>query len=97
MEVYTAISDFTPPIVDGSHNILEFKKGDTFEIFDVHKTSEDWWGARAIETNCVGYVPSRYMQVIFSMSGCCSVTICCMNCLFVCINVPVNIFSFMSG
>ena len=67
MEVYTAISDFTPPIVDGSQNILEFKKGDTFEIFDVHKTSEDWWGARAIETNSVGYVPSRYMQVIISI------------------------------
>lgn len=62
MEIYTAISDFTPPIVDGSQNILEFKKGDTFEIFDVHKTSEDWWGARAIKTNSVGYVPSRYMQ-----------------------------------
>ena len=64
MEIYTAISDFTPPIADGSQNILEFEKGDTFEIFDVHKTSEDWWGARALKTNSVGYVPSRYMQVI---------------------------------
>lgn len=62
MEIYTAISDFTPPIADGSQNILEFEKGDTFEIFDVHKTSEDWWGARALKTNSVGYVPSRYMQ-----------------------------------
>ncbi|XP_045164423.1 uncharacterized protein LOC123528625 isoform X3 [Mercenaria mercenaria] len=62
MEIYVAISDFTPPIADGSQNILEFKKGDTFEIFDCHKTDADWWGARALKTNTVGYVPSRYMQ-----------------------------------
>lgn len=62
MEIYVAISDFTPPIVDGSQNILEFKKGDTFEIFDCHKTDADWWGARSLKTNTVGYVPSRYMQ-----------------------------------
>lgn len=62
MEIYVAISDFTPPIVDGSQNILTFQKGDTFEIFDCHKTEADWWGARALKTNIVGYVPSRYMQ-----------------------------------
>ncbi|XP_052778422.1 tyrosine-protein kinase Yes-like [Mya arenaria] len=62
MEIYVAISDFTPPIVDGSQNILQFEKGDQFEIFDCHKTDADWWGARALKTNTVGYVPSRYMQ-----------------------------------
>ncbi|XP_060585396.1 uncharacterized protein LOC132741265 isoform X3 [Ruditapes philippinarum] len=62
MEIYVAISDFTPPIADGSQNILEFQKGDTFEIFDCHKTDADWWGARSLKTNTVGYVPSRYMQ-----------------------------------
>lgn len=64
MEIYVAISDFKPPIVDGSQNILEFQKGDKFEIFDCHKTDADWWGARALNTNTVGYVPSRYMQVV---------------------------------
>ena len=65
MEIYVAISDFTPPIADGSQNILEFQKGDTFEIFDCHKTDADWWGARALKSNTVGYVPSRYMQVCY--------------------------------
>ncbi|KAK3589458.1 hypothetical protein CHS0354_030579 [Potamilus streckersoni] len=62
MEVYRAISDFNSPVVDGSENILSFKKGDEFEIYDCHKTSEDWWGARSLKDNVVGYVPSRYMQ-----------------------------------
>ncbi|XP_052284766.1 uncharacterized protein LOC127881115 isoform X2 [Dreissena polymorpha] len=62
MEIYAAISDFNPPVVDGSQNILQFEKGDKFEIFDCHKTDSDWWGARALKTNTVGYVPSRYMQ-----------------------------------
>lgn len=65
MEIYVAISDFKPPIADGSQNILEFKKGDSFEIFDCHKTDADWWGARSLKSSIVGYVPSRYMQVCF--------------------------------
>ncbi|KAL3852285.1 hypothetical protein ACJMK2_015947 [Sinanodonta woodiana] len=62
MEIYRAISDFNSPVVEGSESILSFKKGDEFEIYDCHKTSEDWWGARSLKDNLVGYVPSRYMQ-----------------------------------
>lgn len=62
MEVYVAISDFKPPIVDGSQNILEFKKGDEFQIYDSDKTEADWWGARCLKSNNIGYVPSRYME-----------------------------------
>ena len=62
MEIYSAISDFKSPDTDGSQNILSFKKGDTFEIFDCNKTSGEWWGARAVINNIVGYVPSKYMK-----------------------------------
>lgn len=63
MEIYSAISDFKSPDTDGSQNILSFKKGDTFEIFDCNKTSGEWWGATAVINNVVGYVPSKYMKV----------------------------------
>lgn len=63
MEIFSAISDFISPDTDGSQNILSFKKGDKFEIFDVNKTSAEWWGARAVADNAVGYVPSKYMKV----------------------------------
>jgi len=63
MEIYRALSDFTPPNVEGSQGILEFNKGDRFEIFDCHKSSTEWWGARALRDNSVGYVPSKYMEV----------------------------------
>jgi glutamate formiminotransferase len=63
MEIYSAISDFKSPDTDGSQNILSFKKGDTFEVFDCNKTSGEWWGARAVINNIVGYVPSKYMKV----------------------------------
>ncbi|XP_071155860.1 uncharacterized protein [Mytilus edulis] len=62
MEIFSAISDFVSPDTDGSQNILSFKKGDKFEIFDVNKTSAEWWGARAVSDNTVGYVPSKYMK-----------------------------------
>lgn len=61
MEIYSAISDFNSPDPDGTQNILSFKKGDTFEIFDCNKTGE-WWGARAVNSDIVGYVPSKYMK-----------------------------------
>ncbi|XP_033745449.1 uncharacterized protein LOC117330968 isoform X2 [Pecten maximus] len=62
MDIYRAVSDFTPPSVEGSENILSFNKGDRFEIFDCHKTGTEWWGARALSSETVGYVPSRYME-----------------------------------
>ncbi|CAC5407879.1 unnamed protein product [Mytilus coruscus] len=62
MEIFSAISDFISPDTEGSQNILSFKKGDKFEIFDVNKTSAEWWGARAVSDNAVGYVPSKYMK-----------------------------------
>lgn len=64
MEIYRAISDFTPPNVEGSKGVLAFKKGDRFEIFDCHKqSSSEWWGARALSDNTAGYVPSKYIEV----------------------------------
>jgi glutamate formiminotransferase len=68
MEIYSAISDFKSPDTDGSQNILSFKKGDTFEVFDCNKTSGEWWGARAVINNIVGYVPSKYMKFHFIKS-----------------------------
>ncbi|XP_069140822.1 uncharacterized protein [Argopecten irradians] len=62
MDIYKAVSDFTPPSVEGSENILSFNKGDRFEIFDCHKTGTEWWGARALTSDTVGYVPSKYME-----------------------------------
>ncbi|KAK3103003.1 hypothetical protein FSP39_015695 [Pinctada imbricata] len=62
MEVYVAVSDFISPNCEGSQNILSFRRGDKFEIFDCHKSSSEWWGARALSNNSVGYVPSKYMK-----------------------------------
>lgn len=65
MEIYQAVSDFTPPVLeDGAEStqtILSFKKGDKFEVFDCKHS--DWWGARRLSDNNIGYVPSKYMQV----------------------------------
>ena len=63
MDIYQAIADFTPPKTATSQNILTFTKGDKFEIFDCHKQT-DWWGARSLKDSSIGYVPSKYMQVI---------------------------------
>ncbi|XP_071084116.1 uncharacterized protein [Haliotis cracherodii] len=61
MEIYRAVSDFVPPDTEGSQNILSFQKGDKFEIFDCHKQT-DWWGARSLKDNAIGYVPCKYLQ-----------------------------------
>lgn len=68
MEIYSAISDFIAPTVEGSQNILTFQKGDRFEIFDCHKNDGEWWGARSLTNNEVGYVPSKYMQVCIKIT-----------------------------
>ncbi|XP_052677921.1 uncharacterized protein LOC128158963 isoform X5 [Crassostrea angulata] len=62
MEVYFAVSAFEAPQGEGSENILSFDKGDKFEIYDCHRNSSEWWGARALKDSCVGYVPSKYMK-----------------------------------
>ncbi|KAK7482770.1 hypothetical protein BaRGS_00025936 [Batillaria attramentaria] len=59
MEVFRAVSDFTAPNADS--NILSFSKGDTFEVFD-SRQKVDWWGARRLNDNTIGYVPSKYLQ-----------------------------------
>lgn len=59
MEVFRAVSDFSAPSTNS--NILSFQKGDTFEVFESQKTG-DWWGARRISDNSIGYVPSKYLQ-----------------------------------
>ncbi|KAK7102898.1 uncharacterized protein [Littorina saxatilis] len=61
MEVYRAVADFEPPRGDESHkNILSFSKGEQFEVVDNKKA--DWWGARRLKDNTVGYVPATYLQ-----------------------------------
>lgn len=61
MEVFRAVADFRPPATQGEHNILSFSKGEQFEVFDNKKA--DWWGARRLNDDTIGYVPSRYLQV----------------------------------
>lgn len=56
------MSAFEAPQGEGSENILSFDKGDKFEIYDCHRNSSEWWGARALKDSCVGYVPSKYMK-----------------------------------
>ncbi|XP_064606140.1 uncharacterized protein LOC135471023 [Liolophura sinensis] len=47
---------------DSNDNILSFAKGDRFEVLDSNKRSIEWWGARALKDNSVGYVPSKYLK-----------------------------------
>ena len=63
MEVFKAVSEFSAPKSEGSLNLLSFNKGDLFEVLD--KTKSDWWGARRLNDNIIGYVPSKYLQVKF--------------------------------
>lgn len=59
MEVFRAVSDFDAPSTVG--NILSFSKGDKFEVYDSQVAGE-WWGARRLLDNSIGYVPSKYLQ-----------------------------------
>jgi hypothetical protein len=61
MEVYRAVADFSPPVQKESQSVLSFKEGEQFEVLDNQKG--EWWGARRLTDNAIGYVPSRYLQV----------------------------------
>lgn len=66
MEIYRAVCEFNPPRGENDSiddNILSFAKGDRFEVLDSNKRSIEWWGARALKDNSVGYVPSKYLKV----------------------------------
>ncbi|XP_013401756.1 uncharacterized protein LOC106167503 isoform X7 [Lingula anatina] len=62
MEVFKAICDFKPPKGSSSHSFLPFKKGDKFEVLEPNHTQKEWWGARALKGNKIGYIPAKYMK-----------------------------------
>ncbi|ESO99483.1 hypothetical protein LOTGIDRAFT_231098 [Lottia gigantea] len=75
MEVYEAIADFVRPTENpyqkspGSYNnVLEFCKGDQFEIFH-SGTLTQWWGAKALKDSTTGYVPAKYMKYVKKLDG----------------------------
>lgn len=57
MEIYKAKYDYK----DDSDALLSFRQDDKFFIID--KTSSGWWGARRLDNNDLGYVPSSYVEV----------------------------------
>lgn len=59
MEIYEAKYDYN----DETETLLSLKRGDKFYIVD--KTSANWWAARRLEDNELGYVPSSYVEVRF--------------------------------
>ncbi|KXJ28381.1 actin cytoskeleton-regulatory complex protein sla1 [Exaiptasia diaphana] len=58
MEIYEAKYDYN----DDTETLLSLKRGDKFYIVD--KTSANWWAARRLEDNELGYVPSSYVQFL---------------------------------
>lgn len=68
MEIYEAIADFTPTNNDVCQNVLTFQTGDKFVAVecsgDFSKFNNDeWFGARALKNNEIGYVPTSYVQL----------------------------------
>ena len=61
MEIYRALSDYAASTA--AVNVLSFCKGEQFEVLEEEKSHKEWWGARRIHDNAVGYVPAKYMKV----------------------------------
>lgn len=50
---------------------LSFKKGENLEVININDTlnGADWWQARSLVTNTVGYIPSNYVAPASSLKS----------------------------
>ena len=61
MDVFKAYQEFSAP---GEH-VLQLRRGERIDVLEAasgrHK--QEWWAARRIRDNALGFVPSKYLEV----------------------------------
>lgn len=73
MEICRAKQSFNPQEIFGTKAekascLLSMEYGDLFEILEeIDDGSKIWIGVKALKNNSVGYIPSNYVKVRFSL------------------------------
>lgn len=61
MDIFKACANFSGPGKD----ILAVRQGEAVEVLEPagERHRREWWAARRIRDNALGYIPSKYLEV----------------------------------